>query len=268
MSSFFNELTIENFGPIKKASVEVKDMLVFIGPQASGKSTLAKLITILNDINFKQQPNARLVEELEKYNIHTFLKSNTIIKFHTPSFSFEYKNNEQYKFDIYDIINRIDNSTNKSANPENRIKVISGTIDIMLLGIVLDEKENILLRELQKLENYGLNSNLENLFKILPEDRKYTTKIFKVYNKNILDEAEYINLLEVVKQVFSLIRPLDSLYIPAERTLLPLLAPNIAGLTNTKILIPQNILVAVQQFQNAIQKISDLNLDIIGSLKF
>lgn len=33
---------IKNFGPIKEAEIEVKSVLVLIGEQASGKSTVAK----------------------------------------------------------------------------------------------------------------------------------------------------------------------------------------------------------------------------------
>ena len=38
------KIEIHNFGPIKDAVVDIKPMLVLIGPQASGKSTIAKLI--------------------------------------------------------------------------------------------------------------------------------------------------------------------------------------------------------------------------------
>ncbi|MCR5456052.1 MAG: ATP-binding protein [Bacteroidales bacterium] len=39
-----NKIEIYNFGPIKDATIDIKPMLVLIGPQASGKSTIAKLI--------------------------------------------------------------------------------------------------------------------------------------------------------------------------------------------------------------------------------
>jgi ABC-type dipeptide/oligopeptide/nickel transport system ATPase component len=38
------KIIINNFGPIKNAEIEIKDMLILIGEQASGKSTIAKLI--------------------------------------------------------------------------------------------------------------------------------------------------------------------------------------------------------------------------------
>ena len=37
-------IEVKNFGPLKDINLEIKDYMVFIGPQASGKSTLAKLI--------------------------------------------------------------------------------------------------------------------------------------------------------------------------------------------------------------------------------
>lgn len=50
-----HEITIKNFGPIKEASLPINDILVFIGPQASGKSTISKAIyffkSIKNDLS-------------------------------------------------------------------------------------------------------------------------------------------------------------------------------------------------------------------------
>ena len=37
-------IEVKNFGPLKDITLDIKDYMVFIGPQASGKSTLAKLI--------------------------------------------------------------------------------------------------------------------------------------------------------------------------------------------------------------------------------
>jgi predicted ATPase len=38
------KVIIKDFGPIKDVSLEIKDLMVFVGPQASGKSTIAKVI--------------------------------------------------------------------------------------------------------------------------------------------------------------------------------------------------------------------------------
>ena len=37
-------LSIHNFGPLKDVELDIKDYGIFIGPQASGKSTITKLI--------------------------------------------------------------------------------------------------------------------------------------------------------------------------------------------------------------------------------
>jgi len=41
---FMQRLIIKNFGPIEDLDMEVKDFMLFIGPQASGKSTIAKAV--------------------------------------------------------------------------------------------------------------------------------------------------------------------------------------------------------------------------------
>ena len=42
-------IEVKNFGPLKDVSLDIKDYMIFIGPQASGKSTLAKLVWFLNE---------------------------------------------------------------------------------------------------------------------------------------------------------------------------------------------------------------------------
>ena len=44
------KLIIEHFGPVLKAELELKDVNLLIGEQSIGKSTIAKLITIVTDI--------------------------------------------------------------------------------------------------------------------------------------------------------------------------------------------------------------------------
>ena len=46
------KLIVKNFGPLKDIEIEVREMVTFIGAQASGKSTLAKLLSIFEDEEF------------------------------------------------------------------------------------------------------------------------------------------------------------------------------------------------------------------------
>ena len=66
-------LIIKKFGPIKKVELELRKVNIFIGEQAGGKSTLAKLVAIfktqnliLGESNFK--------DIFSNYNILSYLK--------------------------------------------------------------------------------------------------------------------------------------------------------------------------------------------------
>lgn len=74
------KIAIHNFGPIKDAVIDIKPMLVLIGPQASGKSTIAKLIyfykTIRDIFVFKMSKeldcNINYVKEIVKSSFLIF----------------------------------------------------------------------------------------------------------------------------------------------------------------------------------------------------
>ncbi len=80
-------LTIENFGPIKKAEIDLKKINVFIGPQGSGKSTIAKIISALRSYHswsseewFFSDMTTKLQED---YNLRSFFNKNTKIRIKT-----------------------------------------------------------------------------------------------------------------------------------------------------------------------------------------
>jgi AAA15 family ATPase/GTPase len=75
------KIIIKGFGPIKDAEIEVKKLLVLIGEQASGKSTIAKLIYF-----FKSLPDEFFEEHFglysEESNIQASLHSLAVRKFY------------------------------------------------------------------------------------------------------------------------------------------------------------------------------------------
>ena len=223
-----NRLLIENFGPIKKAQIDLKDMLVFIGPQSSGKSTLAKLITILNDFNFKQNDSIQLIDELKKYNLESFLKSNTKIVYQTSFFNFQYNKKEEVKIDY--------ESYYKNLHSESKllIKLKKALINLMISSIIIDDKLELLFKELYKNIDFGINQNLKNL-KLEVSFNERIDYILESYKMNPNDTLVLDNLFNVVSKVFPFISPVDSMYIPAERMLLPIISSNIAGLINNKV---------------------------------
>ena len=48
-------LTIENVGPIKKASVEFGDLTILVGPHATGKTVFLQFLKLFEDIRNKIQ---------------------------------------------------------------------------------------------------------------------------------------------------------------------------------------------------------------------
>ncbi len=255
-----NRLLIENFGPIKKAEIDLKDMLVFIGPQSSGKSTLAKLITILNDFNFKQNDSIRLIDELKKYNLESFLKSNTKIQYHTSFFNFFYNKKEEIKIDYESYYKNLKSKDRVS------IKFKKALINLMISGIIIDDKLELLLGELYKNNDFGLNQNLKDLK--IGSFNKRINFILESYEMDPDNTLILDNLFNTVSKVFPFISPMDSMYIPAERMLLPIISSNIAGLINNKVKIPNHIIQVTQEFEKAIQNVESIDLNIIGDLKY
>ncbi len=62
-------LIVKNFGPLKDVDIEIKDIMVFIGPQSSGKSTLAKILAVFKD---ELSSEDSMLNELKNYNAHFF----------------------------------------------------------------------------------------------------------------------------------------------------------------------------------------------------
>ncbi len=66
-----SQLLVKNFGPINSVDLDLRNVNVFIGPQASGKSALAKIYTIfkaprkfLKNIDTSSPENKKNIENL------------------------------------------------------------------------------------------------------------------------------------------------------------------------------------------------------------
>lgn len=98
------KLIVKNFGPIREAELDLKKVTVFIGEQASGKSVLAKLITILKT-NVKIQNTEFFFDQLKHFEIDTFVNNGTIINCKIDNLIFEFRNLvfEVYKTQSHDV---------------------------------------------------------------------------------------------------------------------------------------------------------------------
>ena len=78
------KLIVKNFGPIKEAEIDLTKYVVFIGDTSTGKSVLAKLISIFRDSNLRIDSNKAFKELLLNYNIE-FSNENTNIIYSSNS---------------------------------------------------------------------------------------------------------------------------------------------------------------------------------------
>lgn len=103
-----SKLKIKNFGPIKEGFgedwIDVKKVIVLIGNQGSGKSTVAKLISTFSWIEkalYKQSITKGEVKRKSKFenyyceyqNLKNYFKHNSEIEFEGDNFKFIYKKN-------------------------------------------------------------------------------------------------------------------------------------------------------------------------------
>lgn len=79
-----NRIKIHNFGPIKDIDIELSKLMVFIGPQGVGKSTFAKLLTILSDVYWWASicKNNNPLSEFKKMRIEKYFAPDTIIEYY------------------------------------------------------------------------------------------------------------------------------------------------------------------------------------------
>ena len=70
-------LIVKNFGPLKDIDIELHEINLFIGENGSGKSILAKLVTIITDIqNFKDET---FLTKINNFNIN-YITEKTVIQ--------------------------------------------------------------------------------------------------------------------------------------------------------------------------------------------
>jgi energy-coupling factor transporter ATP-binding protein EcfA2 len=72
------KLTVKNFGPLTNIDIKIKDIMVFIGPQASGKSTVAKICSILNGEAWVGKTQAEFCQLFKDKQIN-FFSDDTLI---------------------------------------------------------------------------------------------------------------------------------------------------------------------------------------------
>lgn len=102
------KLIVKNFGPIKEAEIDLTKYVVFIGDTSTGKSVLAKLISIFRDSYFL------LLNSSDDFEI---IFRNQLIKF---NIDFEHENSEMHYYDENEQILTLKNNKIELVNKNRK----------------------------------------------------------------------------------------------------------------------------------------------------
>lgn len=249
-------LKVKNFGPIKDVELDLRDVNVFIGPQASGKSVLAKLYTICKSPSlFLKISNSSKVfdggitgyifswdncipdedvfkQSLQKFSLLMFLKDDTEIEFVSAKYELRFIFNQLEYYDKLglEVLTNSDLRDNLKAFNE-RMEVLKTKSKFL---------ENALLEK----------SAFENVVKYDDSDADSS---FLFLRLSILWTFKRLNLYKTCN------------YIPSERTLAVLLKNAALNLMHQRVPIPEHLLEFAANYNSASDKIRNLDLSYLKS---
>jgi hypothetical protein len=235
-----SRLIVKNFGPIREADLDLRNVNVFIGPQASGKSAIAKLFTIFKTPRkFIKNGNGEQLkqfhETLKEYNILSFLTEESHIEYHSPIHLLKYSSGA-LTYEPY-LKNQIDKLSNEieSSNEDNSIA-------------------HIIKKEIELLQN-----NYHNISPFYHEININSSSVSEVWGQFRAVVAA-ARLLEEGLSTQSIV------YIPAERMFINLLLGSVSNLLLNNVPIPKHILLFGAEIEKSPIKEIDLNfLDLNNS---
>jgi len=120
----FPHLLVENFGPLRHCSLDVKDFLVFIGEQSSGKSTIAKLIYFFRSVpDLLDEHMPRLVAEGNPWeNVVKLLRQSLMSYFGTTKHMDDFELVYQYNSHVSLRVTKEKKSGHARIEPSPRLR--------------------------------------------------------------------------------------------------------------------------------------------------
>jgi len=241
-------LIVKNFGPLKYINIEVRDFLCLIGKQATGKSTIAKLIAIFEDENFRKYDVVSFEKELEKYNMLNFFSDETEILYLAGSYSFLYSNGRGTKMNLRETIK---NNILKSFDNKNYL--------------AKDFFEDF--QSLNKIDDLNFQKYQNNNFDMF--NKEFIKTVFEKNNINrddiITEEIleHFLTYYDSLMLKYGIDVFFDSQYIPSERNFLHIIAENTLGLINNDVQIPKHLLEIGQEYEKALNVVKEIPLNLI-----
>ena len=209
-----SRIKIKNFGPIRDGYVDndgwidINKVTVFIGNQASGKSTVAKLVSVFswleknivrNNISINQLNEAVFKKQCYRQELDEYFSSNTLLEYEGDVCDFEYKGKE-HSF----ILNINANKYEKYVLP--KIQYVSAARNLLTIlhnislqnivdnkGNIIDMASNIpfMVRELNKEYMKALSELAQNGFPLPISD---TSVYFQNYSTFIVTKGTKVSM--------------------------------------------------------------------------
>ena len=238
-------IVIHNFGPIKELDIEIKDFIVLIGQQASGKSTIAKMIYYFKSIgedllrSFKEIINNNLYDKELKIDFDKVLRQKFLDFFGASKLHSEFYIGYFFTENVW--ISLMADPHSKFASPNYSI-AFQGFLDTQILessnfSIELKKKNASLLKssDLEQIE--FLKQNFINSLKNKVND-------FFRENKELIFIPAGRSLLATLADQLHLINPhkLDFLmraFVDKINLLRPLFNKSLNELVNERVLLTQ-----------------------------
>jgi len=185
-------IIVKNFGPLKNIDLEIKDYMIFLGPQASGKSTLAKLIYGFKEVMWQI---SFLNEKLWTYKINKIKFSLNFIL-------------DEWLFRIKDYF-----STLLQNHQGYYIEYKYGDS----ISIILSENTGIIKVEFSQ-SFYDILSKIEKEIQL--EINQISSRDYTFFDNERIEYAEYLISEKVENKVQSAFTvPKGVLFIPDERSI-------------------------------------------------
>ncbi len=254
------KLRIKQFGPIKEVDLELKNVNVFIGPQASGKSAIAKIYTIFKSpLAFMNKPLAfpfkvegekknadieNFKATLEEYNVLSFLQPNTFIEFDSEVHYLKYENDTIfYERKLLGEIELLE----KLWTPE-----------------VADKESiaNMLFSFKKKLFNFFIFFNSIS-FKAKIPNSPTENEFRDLFVTSIYTGDEIKSIVDNIRNIEAFLEGNTALYIPAERNFIPIIKGASLSLLNNNVPIPKHILSFGAEYEKASFEVPEVDLSFV-----
>jgi predicted ATP-dependent endonuclease of OLD family len=149
------KLIVRNFGAIRDVEIELKALTVFIGESGTGKSTLAKLISIFRDYRFWSNEDIREVKFFKKcltyYRINNFLEPDSYIEYHSKmGISFIYQKGQILQNFSEELVKNLEHQFKNLVRKEDLVSRIQEITQNSFKSVIYIPEERCIVSDLNK----------------------------------------------------------------------------------------------------------------------